>query len=232
VTGVWGYDRGTGQLKPPTLADVMSYCDPVWVSDHTYGGVLEYRATFGYAGTSAAPSEPTTLLLASGRFEGDAVELDPLFVLDGLPLATGTGPYALVARGADGRELLRVAFAAADVSLGHDRAFHVAAPIAPEVAAALAAVAVERDGLVLAERRVGIGPSAVPNAPTVARTPDGGVAITWDAGSFAEVLVRDGEGGPVLGRDRTGRLTVRASGPELELLFSNGVTTQRRTVRF
>jgi len=231
VTGVWGYDRGTGQLKAPTLADVMSYCSPVWTSDHTYRGVLDYRLAYGYTLGGLAAPEPTTLLLAGGRLEGDEVELDPLFVLDGLPQAVEPGPYALVGLAADGRELLRVAFAAAEVSLAHGRAFHLAIPVADELAAGLHAVRVERDGRVLAERRVGL--RTLPASPAEATVrPDGGVAIAWDAGAYAEVLVRDGEGGPLLGRDRSGRLTVRPTGREVELLFSDGVTTVRRTVRF
>lgn len=36
ATGVWGWDSRTNQLMPPTQADIMSYCDPKWVSDYTY----------------------------------------------------------------------------------------------------------------------------------------------------------------------------------------------------
>ena len=91
----------------------------------------------------------------------------------------------------------------AEVSLEHGHAFHLAIPVAAETAAALGSVRIERDGQVLAERAVGIRTSSV--APTEATLqPDGSVAIVWDAAAFEEVLVRDGEGGPVLGRDRTG----------------------------
>jgi hypothetical protein len=231
LTDVWGYDRGTGELKAPTLADIMSYCSPVWTSDYTYGGVLGYRATDGDALSGLAAPASTALLLASGRVDGDAVELDPLFALDGVPQPVEVGPFQLVGLAADGRELLRVSFAAAEVSLEHGRAFHLAIPVAAETAAGLWAVRVERDGRVLAERQVGIRASSATPAE-VSVQPDGSVVIDWDAAAFAEILVRDGAGGPVLGRDRTGRLTVRPTGRELELLLSDGVTTERRTLRY
>jgi len=35
--GVWGYNPGTNKLLDPAkYVDFMSYCDPPWVSDHTY----------------------------------------------------------------------------------------------------------------------------------------------------------------------------------------------------
>ena len=35
--GTWGYDLVTGELWPPNnTRDVMSYCNPVWVSDYNF----------------------------------------------------------------------------------------------------------------------------------------------------------------------------------------------------
>src|SRR5690606_20818109 len=40
--GTWGFDSLGGVLKAPTaFRDVMNYCEPNWVSDYTYQGVLE-----------------------------------------------------------------------------------------------------------------------------------------------------------------------------------------------
>jgi hypothetical protein len=232
LIGVWGFDRGTGELKSPTgHADIMSYCSPVWTSDYTYRGVLAYRSAYGYALSGLAAAASTTVLLATGRLDGWAVELDPLFVLDGVPEPVDAGPFDLVGRAAGGEELLRVSFDAAEVSLDHAQAFHVAVPIAADTAAALRAVHVERDGRVLAERRVAVRTSSA--SPTaVVPQPDGSVTIVWDAAAYEEILVRDGEGGPVLGRDRSGRASVRPTGRTLELLLSDGVTTERRTVPY
>jgi len=232
LIGVWGYDRATGQLKSPaTHADVMGYCSPVWASDYTYRGVLDYRSTYGYATFDLAGAAPVTVVLASGRIDHDTVELDPLFVLDGAPQPIEAGPYDLVGLDADGREVVRVAFDAAEVSHLHVHAFHLAIPVDVEAARGLRSVRIEHGGRVLAERVAPIRTRAAVPAEVAAQR-DGSVAIAWDAGAYLEVLVRDGEGGPVLGRDRSGRLTVRPTARVLELLFSDGVTTERAVVGF
>ena len=40
-TSTWGYDRSKDALFPPTAADIMGYCSPVWISDYTFLGLLE-----------------------------------------------------------------------------------------------------------------------------------------------------------------------------------------------
>ena len=38
--GVWGYDFRTKKMKRPTVnKDMMSYCDPAWISDYTYAAL-------------------------------------------------------------------------------------------------------------------------------------------------------------------------------------------------
>lgn len=39
--GLWGHDLTDGSLIAPTTKDFMSYCDPSWVSDYTFAGLLE-----------------------------------------------------------------------------------------------------------------------------------------------------------------------------------------------
>lgn len=209
----------------------MSYCTPVWTSDYTYRGVLDYRLAYGYALAGLGTPAPAKLLVASGFLDGDAATLDPLFVIDGTPAEVTPGPYALVGFAADGAELLRVAFDATEVSLEHAHAFHVSVPIAADVAASLHEVRVERDGRVLAVRSASLRSQAAV-APDAVLQPDGSVTVTWDVRAYEAALVRDGEGGPLVGSDRTGRLTVRPTGRVLELLLSDGVLTLRRTLRF
>lgn len=72
--GVWGIDRQGSYKDPTQLADLMSYCDPTWVSDYSYTGVqafVEGRAQF-------TPGQPLmhvvggkdTLLIAGMLVEG------------------------------------------------------------------------------------------------------------------------------------------------------------------
>jgi hypothetical protein len=44
VTGTWGLDSRTSALIPPTRKDVMSYCNPQWLSDYNYQALLERSA--------------------------------------------------------------------------------------------------------------------------------------------------------------------------------------------
>jgi len=39
--GVWGYDRMSAKLFEPTVADVMGYCTPIWISDYTYNALFK-----------------------------------------------------------------------------------------------------------------------------------------------------------------------------------------------
>ncbi len=39
--GVVGYDIVSGDLIAPTRKDMMSYCEPIWVSDYTYAGLFQ-----------------------------------------------------------------------------------------------------------------------------------------------------------------------------------------------
>ncbi len=41
LDGVWGYSFITAKLFPPTVADLMGYCTPVWVSDYTFKGLFD-----------------------------------------------------------------------------------------------------------------------------------------------------------------------------------------------
>ncbi len=229
LIGVWGYDRGTGTLRSPTEhADIMSYCEPTWTSDYTYEGVLDYRIAAGYRVAAPADVGATQVLLASGRIDhDDVVELDPLFVTEGLATSATGGSYALVAVDVDGREIVRRSFEPVEASHVHLYGFHLALPLTAEEGARLGAVRVERAGRTLLERRAGPAPLSTLR-PTVARLPDGGVGITWDRGAYRELLVRHAGGGEVLGRDRSGYLRVEADGRPLELLWSDGLTTVRQ----
>jgi hypothetical protein len=42
-----GWDAATGERIPADVADYMSYCDPVWVSDYGWAAALDVLAAFG-----------------------------------------------------------------------------------------------------------------------------------------------------------------------------------------
>jgi hypothetical protein len=46
--GAFGWDPGTRSLKPPgSFKDIMGYCPPFWISDHTYRRALEFLEFLG-----------------------------------------------------------------------------------------------------------------------------------------------------------------------------------------
>jgi hypothetical protein len=50
ATKVWGYDsRKQTFLDPETTKDIMSYCEPKWISDYTYDGLINRVATLNNA---------------------------------------------------------------------------------------------------------------------------------------------------------------------------------------
>lgn len=58
MIGVWGYDPIGGVLKDPeAFTDLMSYCEPNWVSDYTYNAILERIAATQLSLDRNTPSE-------------------------------------------------------------------------------------------------------------------------------------------------------------------------------
>ena len=109
-TGVWGYDpRGEGSLVPPNRADLMAYCDPVWVSDYYFTNALRFRLVDPNEVRSSAAE--TTLLVSGGASADGTLHLDPAFLVETSPVVPHVGgPYRLAGRGADGRELFSLSF--------------------------------------------------------------------------------------------------------------------------
>jgi hypothetical protein len=53
--GVWGYDLVEKRMMAPAdFADIQSYCNPVWISDYTYGAIFDWLASVN-AGAGVAP---------------------------------------------------------------------------------------------------------------------------------------------------------------------------------
>ena len=67
-TGVWGYDpREGGSLVPPDRADLMTYCDPVWVSDYYFTNALRFRLVDT---VEVWPAASRALIVSGGRGRG------------------------------------------------------------------------------------------------------------------------------------------------------------------
>ena len=117
--GSWGFDFRNDSLVPPGTPDLMTYCDPPWVSGYNFTGMLNHRLAQGAgavaaegAGAAAAPGAPTTSLLLWGGIDGEGnLFLDPALVVDApAVLPNSGGAHRLLGLGADGRELFSFNF--------------------------------------------------------------------------------------------------------------------------
>ena len=140
----WGYDPYRRALVDPETADLMTYCDPEWVSDYHYARSLRHRWELADGDTQGAgPAAAGRAILLWGGRDGDGkLHLNPAFMVDapaGLPGAGGA--YELLGTSHDGTELFRLDFDLPEAADGEGQgvfAFTVPAP--DEWADALAAV--------------------------------------------------------------------------------------------
>ena len=110
--GVWGYDfRDGGRLVPPATWDLMSYCDPAWISDYHFTKALGFRL-FDEAPRAAAVFPSTRSLLLWGGIGADSVPfLEPAFVVDApAALPDSAGEYRIAGGTDNGTELFSLAF--------------------------------------------------------------------------------------------------------------------------
>ncbi|WP_419858617.1 leucine-rich repeat domain-containing protein [Candidatus Palauibacter irciniicola] len=211
--GAWGFDPTRFALISPETADLMSACDPSWISPFGFGQALDHR-TPGEPG--AAGRAERTLLVWGGTDAAGVPFLDPAFAVDAPPtLPRSEGPYTLTGRAAAGEELFSINFDMQEVAHGDGGASFVFALPVP---------------LAWADRLKAIELSAPGGAATLDRTGGPTVAILRDprTGRVRGIL-RD------LGRDgdRLGSLAgvaaasaIASALPEaagLEILVSSGL---------
>ena len=230
--GVWGYDLVAATLRSPNdYADLMSYCQPAWVSDYHYQEVMDYRAAYGYSVHTAAGDGPVTVLLVQGWMDAETVHLDPLLITTLGQRPITSGPYTFIAWDDAGTEVLRVPFDTLDLSLHGVRGFHLTVPLPGTEDLTLSRVRLEHRGEIVLERSLPVRTTAL-TPTTVTHQADGRVTITWDARTYDALMVRDGPDGILLGRDYSGQLEVWPTHGVLELLFSDGLNTERELVTY
>lgn len=114
--GVWGYDFRTGTLVVPSRPDLMSYCDPHWISDYNFKKALEYRLS-EEARPSGKPAAARTLLLWGGVNAKRKLFLEPTFVFTAPPaLPDEHGPYLLTGEDEDGGALFSLSFGMPEIA--------------------------------------------------------------------------------------------------------------------
>jgi hypothetical protein len=59
--GVWGFDVRSGSyMAPTTTFDIMGYCDPKWISDYSYGALID-RVAYINSPDGLMPSDTTPI---------------------------------------------------------------------------------------------------------------------------------------------------------------------------
>lgn len=244
--GVFGWDAlGTagplGTLKDPAgIFDHMSYCGSsttTWTSDHNYRQAMAFLTgrSAGLVSPAAATRQPC--LIVAGRIRGGTAELEPAFLADTVPSLPPPGRYALHLLDGSGALLDQVSFDTTPVAFESDgeapaEHFAMALPVSAEAAAALGALAVSSSGQELLRQGSSSGrPAALRALPArraevAAVGPD--VYVGWDHVAHPRVWVRDPRTGELIASLRGGAATLRSDAPELELLLTDGIHTERQ----
>jgi hypothetical protein len=233
--GVSGWDvieqvsRNPGQYY-----DMMSYCNPEWISDFNFRRILEWRmqSPMGAPQMTEAPESPG--LLVWGGVRGSRVELQPAFPVTAAPLLpTGGGSYRLVGSDASGAEVFRLDFEPSvlvDGTEGLERHFAFVVPVPTSVRVARIDLQTPSG----AAARVSAFPELPALAPfgplpaTVSGAP-GAQTLTWSTSGFPLAILRDRDSGEITGFDRSGRLELRTLGENVEVLLSDGIRGWRVT---
>lgn len=222
--GTWGLDLPALQLKPPgTYKDLMSYCNPDWISDYNYLAVLDFRGT----APAVEPGAAGEGLMVWGRIRNGSVILEPSFVVHApAQLPSRPGPHRVEGYDGSGRRVFSVSFEGtlvADLPGGEERHFAFVVPLTAAERAGLASVQLVGDGLTVRQLRA--GPRAAPTAggPVATRRGDE-LEVRWDP-SYPLAVIRDARSGEILSFARNGLGRVPATGGAVTVELSEGVSS-------
>ena len=111
--GAWGYDFSAARLIDPAYySDLMTYCDPAWVSDYNFDKALRFRLADEGEPEAAVRGTSAKSFLLWGGIDAEGVPyLEPAFVVDTPPtLPDSTGEYEITGRATSGAELFSMSF--------------------------------------------------------------------------------------------------------------------------
>ena len=109
--GAWGYDFRNGGLVAPGRPDLMSYCQPPWISDYYFTNALRFRIHDEERATHAVAAPARSILLWGGVDPEGKPFLEPAFVLEARPsIPQPGGEYRITGVDVGGRELFSLGF--------------------------------------------------------------------------------------------------------------------------
>ena len=142
--GAWGYDFVNKSLVSPATSDLMTYCDPRWISDYSFTKALAHRSQVESPPLAASYTPPTKgLLIWGGLDEDEKPFLEPAFVVSAPPsLPRIDGPYTLTGEDEHGNDLFSLPFGMPEYGCGgKGGAFAFILPVRDDWAGRLARIA-------------------------------------------------------------------------------------------
>lgn len=205
-TGAWGFDPRADTLVDPNTSELMSYCDPAWVSDYYFSNAARYRLSDETSTTTSPAHQERVLFLWGGVDAEGTPHLDPAFVLDApTSLPRSDGPHQITGRDAEGSELFALRFPMPVVADGDgSSSFVFALRVREEWADALASITLSGPGGSFTLDRNSDRPMAILRNP--------------ETGQIRQIM-RDLPSGPA-GRAAAERLGAETG---FEVLFSRGI---------
>ncbi len=150
-TGAWGYDfRYGGALASRFRPDLMSYCEPAWISDYHFANALRFRLfDEGPPGAASLIAQEAKSLLLWGGMDAEGQPfLNPSFVVDApSKLPRATGEHQITGRSGSGDELFSIGFTMPEVADGDgSSSFAFVLPVEPGWAVRLASITLSGPG--------------------------------------------------------------------------------------
>ncbi|HJZ46879.1 MAG TPA: hypothetical protein VKE41_06920, partial [Roseiflexaceae bacterium] len=215
----FGVDVSKGKvLNPNVTKDVMSYCEPQWISDYTYKAI--YAALGGKTTAAASPAPAPSLLIRGGIDPDGTASLAPAYDITGVPdIAPASSDYRIEFLDAAGKVVASQPVAVSELEQPHVvrlsggqlvrrdsaqsvRGMNISAPqlainavvVAP--AQSFASLRLVRAGAVLATRSARLaGPTAAVTAASVERQADGTLLLRWGAPGVPALVRYTADGG-------------------------------------
>jgi hypothetical protein len=235
IIGVYGYDVAAGRLLGPSTPDIMGYCDDRWISDYNYTAILGFRATQSPSLVAANAMEDG--LLVWGRITPNGVLLEPTFEVQApARMPAASGPHRVEVVDGAGRVLVGLSFRGeqtVDSPGGDQEHFAFVIPLRLLNGVQPASVRLS-SGSRRSERTTSFRSRfqlATDFAPVARRLSASRVRVVWTDAPGRGVLIRDGRTGTILSFARGGVAELISSSAQLDLTFSDGVRSSRRSVQ-
>ena len=203
--GIWGYNVRLERLMDGnSLRDIMTYCDPVWISDYHFTRATIHRlggdggVELDAGGAAEGAGARGEMLVVWGSVRDGRVKLDPSFVLEGPPVPPEAGgAYRVDGLGPDGRREFSLSFTPTPLEYGGG-GFVFFVPWEADWADSL-------------DRMVLTGPEG---EYTLTRSGEPAMAVVTDPSTGRiQAMIRDWDGSPLPG-ESTANVTVTRGIPD------------------